>query len=138
MDIAIQCLRDTPMATTKQALLGKHIRKARQARGLTLAQLADLARIDAGFLNYIELGSKAPSMQTLYKIAEGLDVAPGQLLVSEAPAPPYRCSVDDAIRHQVRALLAGRSQEEKAELLAVLKTLKDPRRVKALQAVLGR
>lgn len=109
--------------------LGTAVRRWRKASDLTLAQLAERAQIDPGFLAYIEGGKKAPSLQTLCKIACALDVSFHDLF-KDAPIgfDDQRLKVD---RH-VRLLCTGASKKELDELLAALKVLRKPGVAKAL------
>ncbi len=59
----------------------KRIRELRIARGMSIQALADYANIDRSNLSNIENG-KVVNMwfTTLYKIAEALEVPPGELV----------------------------------------------------------
>jgi len=53
--------------------LGKRIRQARQARGVTGAQLADMIGVSANYISELERGiKKNPSMQVVSGMAEVL------------------------------------------------------------------
>lgn len=56
-------------------LSGSRIRAVRKARGLTAGQLAEKAGISEVSLLHIECGSRGPSYQTIYSIAEALDAS---------------------------------------------------------------
>lgn len=58
----------------KKKLLGKRIKEIRKARGLTQEKLAELIDIETCSLSAIEIGRHFPSMPTIEKIAENLDV----------------------------------------------------------------
>lgn len=58
----------------KKKLLGKRIKEIRKARGLTQEKLAELIDIETCSLSAIEIGRHYPSMPTIEKIAENLDV----------------------------------------------------------------
>lgn len=59
--------------------LGTVIRTAREAAGLSRAQLADRARISAVFVSKIEQGVKGPSPSTLVRLANALGVTAVEL-----------------------------------------------------------
>ena len=125
------------MGNELAGLVGGRIRAVRKARGLSVRQLADLADVDTGFLGHMEAGRKLPGIETLVKIAGGLDVAPGELLATASrPASPQ--GLDAQAIGQLKALLARRTPEQKKSVLAVLKLLRDPRRVEGLRAALRR
>lgn len=60
-------------------MIANSIYSARRRRGLTLAQLASATHLDKGYLSRVERGQKSPSISTLLKIAEALDVQVSQL-----------------------------------------------------------
>ena len=59
---------------------GAKIRKLRKERGLSLRQFALMIGIDKGYLVDVEYGRKSPTLDTLAKIACGLDVEMSELL----------------------------------------------------------
>lgn len=115
------------------ANVGAAIRAWRKKADLTMGQLGELAGVDPGFLAYIETGKKAPSLETLAKIARGLSVSLADLFRSV----PQDSSANYKLQQQIMALLHDRSAAEKAELAALLKQLNDnPARVKALRQLI--
>lgn len=58
---------------------GKRIRCMRQRRGISLRGFALMIGIDKGFLVDIEHGRKSPTLDTIEKIASGLDVKTSEL-----------------------------------------------------------
>lgn len=66
-------------ALPSHMMIANSIYSARRRRGLTLAQLASATDLDKGYLSRVERGQKSPSISTLLKIAEALDVQVGQL-----------------------------------------------------------
>lgn len=115
------------------AQVGAGIRAWRKKAGLTMNRLAELADIDGGFLATIETGKKAPSVVTLAKLAKALEIRLGDLF-SEVPKESE--PLDAQLERRLRSLAHGRSASEKADLLAILKQLQDPERVKALRRLI--
>ena len=115
--------------------IGTMIRGLRKKAGLTISQLAELASMDGGFLNYIETGKKAPSLRTLDGIAKGLGVPLSKLFL-EAEPRSIGSDLDFKISQQIRALLHGRTPTQKTDLLAILKLFRNPERVKALRLIM--
>jgi transcriptional regulator with XRE-family HTH domain len=76
------------------AALAHQIKGARAARGLTLADLAAQVGLDKGYLSKVERGLKMPSIATLVKLAQALDISVSQL---------FGESVDDGVIHVSRA-----------------------------------
>lgn len=60
--------------------IGKSIREARKRRRLSQEALAELAGINRSFLGEIERGEATPSIQTLQKLANGMDVKLSELI----------------------------------------------------------
>jgi len=57
-------------------LLGKRIQSIRKSRNLTQEKLAEMIGIEPPSLSYLETGKYAPSIETLQKLSEILNVAP--------------------------------------------------------------
>lgn len=55
-------------------LLGQKIRELRTGRDLTQKELGERAGISAKYLQFIEAGTRDPSLKTVYMIAKGLKV----------------------------------------------------------------
>lgn len=115
-------------------MLGSRIKTLRKQAGLTISQLAEMADIDGGFLNYIENGKKAPSLDTLGKIAKGLSVSMADLFSPQVfkPENPF----DHQVASQIKAILNGKSREEKEKFLAVLKGLKNSEILSAIHKIM--
>jgi transcriptional regulator with XRE-family HTH domain len=60
--------------------LGRGIRRARQEAGISMRALAARSGLSQPFLSAVERGLSMPSIATLYRIAEALDVTPSTLL----------------------------------------------------------
>jgi len=67
-------------------LVGERLRAARHERGLSLAALAEAARIGKGSLSEIENGARNPTLSTLYALADALGVPLATLLAERAGA----------------------------------------------------
>ena len=95
--------------------LGKNVRRARWAAGLTQAQLAAKG-ISFRYLGEIERGERNPSVETLFILSRHLGVTPALLVDVDAAAterarakltgatiePPKRGRKPSAARHQRR------------------------------------
>ncbi|MBC7323990.1 MAG: helix-turn-helix transcriptional regulator, partial [Moorella sp. (in: Bacteria)] len=81
--------------------LGHKLRQAREEQGLTQAELAKAAGVSAGLIGQIEQGKVQPSLKTLEKIGEVLNISPCYFIADEA-------GVDEILNqmsHDVRYLL---------------------------------
>ncbi|MET7938292.1 helix-turn-helix transcriptional regulator [Streptomyces sp. NPDC005322] len=59
---------------------GMHLRRLREARGLTLEELATRSEMSFRGVVYIEHGRRNPSLTTLLNLARGLQAEPSALL----------------------------------------------------------
>jgi transcriptional regulator with XRE-family HTH domain len=63
--------------------IGGHLRESRQARNLSLRELAQLLGVSPSLISQIETGRANPSVSTLYAIATELDVSLDELLFGD-------------------------------------------------------
>jgi quercetin dioxygenase-like cupin family protein len=63
--------------------LGRGIRQARETAAISMRALAARSGLSQAFLSAVERGLSMPSIATLYRIAEALDVPPSSLLPDE-------------------------------------------------------
>ncbi len=87
-----------PTQLRRRPLVGGRIRRRRQDRGLTLAQVAGATGLNVSFLSQVENDKASPSLETLAAIADVFEVPITWLLVDAAPAPRV------VRRHERRAL----------------------------------
>ncbi|MFJ5553393.1 helix-turn-helix domain-containing protein [Streptomyces sp. NPDC093225] len=102
---------------TPEALaVGRVIRARRKERGVPMAELAARSGLSQPFLSQLERGLTTPSLSSIYRIAEALDVAPGTFL--RPPARPGTVShesdpqvirVSEAAGQVARVLIPGGS-----------------------------
>jgi transcriptional regulator with XRE-family HTH domain len=59
----------------------KGLRRAREQAGLSQRKLAQLAGFDASYINHLEAGDRTPSLEGLEKLARGMEVPVGVLLL---------------------------------------------------------
>jgi transcriptional regulator with XRE-family HTH domain len=83
-------LNDVTATGLRGEEMGRRLRAARQARQLTLRELAQRLRVSPSMISQIETGRASPSVSTLYAIANELDVSLDELLFNDRrpPAPP--------------------------------------------------
>jgi predicted transcriptional regulator len=62
---------------------GDNLKKHRKAMGLSLRQLAALADTDHAMIDRYERGATNPSLTTLAKLAEALEIEPHELLMKK-------------------------------------------------------
>jgi transcriptional regulator with XRE-family HTH domain len=96
--------------------VGREVRRWRQARGLTLAQVGERCGLNIGYLSQIENDKAVPSLEALAAIAAGLDVSPAWLLIDSGMPPRIvRASERPRVEGPSRAFLtevdAGTSRD---------------------------
>lgn len=65
----------------RTGLVGHVIQECRQNRGLSQEVLSGLATLDRSHYSKIERGLRSPTIDTLFKIARALDMAPHELVI---------------------------------------------------------
>lgn len=73
-----------------RALVGRNVRKARLAEGLTQEQLADLSGFSQQYLSDLERGKRNPTVVTLWELAQVLGVTPVDLIAPDEEAVAAR------------------------------------------------
>ena len=61
-------------------IVGKVIQEYRERRGLSQEVVSGLADIGRTHLSAIERGVRKPTLETFFKIADALDIAPSELM----------------------------------------------------------
>lgn len=86
--------------------VGTRIRELRAERGMSLAELADASELSKGHLSSVEHGLAAITIQTISRLAKGLDVP--ALYILTFKADDERAHAAELVRHlpadQVRKL----------------------------------
>lgn len=87
-------------------VLGKRIREARQARGLSLEDLGALAEVAWTNIGKIERGVASPTVETLIRITTAIELEPGVLLAGITPdmypGRHHRLTASDFITERAR------------------------------------
>ncbi|MGG0739568.1 helix-turn-helix domain-containing protein [Niallia taxi] len=93
-------------------LFGSKIREIRKAKGLTQEELAERCGLQNTYIGGIERGERNISLQSVDKLAEGLEVIPFELFKFD-DLSLYNLSNDKSkmITEQLR-LIGSRSEEE--------------------------
>jgi len=104
-------------SSSSRAAIGSRLRAARQARSLTIAQVADSTGLTKGFISRVERDLTSPSVSTLVAICDVLDTAIGDLfastdalLVRAADAPRINLGGIDAVERLLSPRHYGRFQ----------------------------
>lgn len=68
------------MARSRSEAIGDAVREARKALDFSQEKAALTCGVDRSFFGKIERGEKNPTLDTLWRIADGLDTTPSKLL----------------------------------------------------------
>jgi transcriptional regulator with XRE-family HTH domain len=102
--------------------IGSRIRQLRKQRKLTQEELGEQTGVNYSYIGQIERGDKTPSLKTLIKIAEGLDVTLGYL-IQETP-PTYHDKHDNALHNELLRLVHDCTPKELALIVDVVRAIK--------------
>ncbi len=94
--------------------LGKRIKKARKAKGLTQDKLAELTGISTVFYGEIERGIKLPSLPVFVAIVEALDASADDLLRDTLSSGKYY------VNNEITEKLDKLTPDQRATALAIL------------------
>src|SRR5260370_17134727 len=83
--------------------LGPRIRRARLQRGLSLAQLSALSGFSPSFLSLVERNRTSPSLTSLTKLAEALNISASSLL----PNSPTNAALLHRATYTIPSLILG-------------------------------
>jgi transcriptional regulator with XRE-family HTH domain len=106
---------------------GSRLQKLREVRGLTQAELGRRAGIAAASVSHFETGQRAPSLESLVKLADALEVSADALLGRADMTVPAGTQVDpiflqasrasaetlDTLKRVTAAILSGVERREK-------------------------
>ncbi len=71
-----------------QELIGWNLRRLRVERNISQDDLALIANVERAYVGYLERGQRNPTVATLGRLAEALDVHISQLFVQPSDADP--------------------------------------------------
>jgi transcriptional regulator with XRE-family HTH domain len=67
-------------------LVGRNVRRIRQAKGLTQEELAERSGFGQNYLSDLERGRRNPTVVTLWELAQTLGVTPVELITPDDEA----------------------------------------------------
>lgn len=100
-------------------LIGKRIKQARKAKGLTQEQLAELLDVSVGYVSQIERGITKPNLEMLSAVCDQLSCALDALLTGCSTNQPAYLS--DELYEKCRAL----PEKKKRKALQIIDILLD-------------
>jgi transcriptional regulator with XRE-family HTH domain len=60
--------------------VGKHLREAREAAGLTQTQLAEKADVHRTYVSMLERNEKSPTLDVFFRLCKALKVSPSKMM----------------------------------------------------------
>ena len=85
--LAVEKQQVRPKTPAPVTQVGREVRRWRQVRGLTLAQVGERSGLNVGYLSQIENEKALPSLEALAAIAGAIDV-PAAWLLLDSTSPP--------------------------------------------------
>ncbi len=92
---------------------GDRIRELRRRKGLSLEALGEQAKLNDKFIQAVETARQAPTIDTIEKLARGLDVPLRELLTFEDESPK-------ALRARAKELVGKASDHDLARIVRLL------------------
>jgi len=102
--------------------VGERIRYYRLLKGMSQEALALEANINAAFLGHLERGLKSPTVTTLEKITDALEISMGELFSDGLLQRGKHDRKQAAIEH-MEYLLHGVSDEEAEQLVEIIQSV---------------
>ncbi|HOK55955.1 MAG TPA: helix-turn-helix transcriptional regulator [bacterium] len=99
--------------------IGRKIREVRKSKKITQEELAYRIGVTPNFIGLIERGKKRPSIETLRKISDALEV-PVSYFFDKIT---YKLPEEDIITKKISAILKDTTEEEKKGIYKFLKSI---------------
>ena len=104
-------------------VVGRNIRMARKAQGLSQLALAERSELSADFIGKIERGTTSPSIESLRAIATAMNLSLGDLFAGELQADSSQEALIELI-----GLCRGRTREDIELLVGIARLVFQGRR----------
>ena len=99
------------------ALFGHRLRTYRKEKGLTIEKLAEQVGLSPNYLGNVERGKKLPSMATLIRIVNVLDISADELLKDDVNRADY------LVDAEISARMANLTQRQRVAVLRMLDSI---------------
>jgi transcriptional regulator with XRE-family HTH domain len=103
--------------------VGRNIRMARKAQGLSQLALAERSELSADFIGKVERGTTSPSIESLKAIATAMNLSLGDLFAGELQADSSQEALIELI-----GLCRGRTREDIELLVGIARLIFQGRR----------
>ena len=99
--------------------IGKRLKQARLARGMTQTQLSEAAGISPSFLSNLERGCQAMNVETLISLLDILNVSADWLLNNKTDSATHAAALE------IEKELASCTPKERDTILRLVRMMKD-------------
>ena len=106
-----------------KAWVGRNIRAARKAKGLSQFQLAERSGLSIDFIGKVERGTASPSLESLKAIATAMNLSLGNLFAGDLQADSSQEALIELI-----GLCRGRTREDIELLVGIAQLIFQGRR----------
>lgn len=98
--------------------LGMRVRQARKKQNVTQEQLGELCELSAAHIGHIERGTRIPSVDTLFRIAQALDVSM-DYLIFDSIAP------DENLFITINSILQNKDKRKVKTFMTIVRAIAD-------------
>lgn len=110
------------MINREDELIGRRIKEARHKLGLTQEELGERARLHYSYIGQVERGNKIPSLKTLKKIAQALNI---KLEVLLEDAPEKEISPQHLLAQELMATVKNSSPDDIKMYIRIIRQIQN-------------
>ena len=100
---------------------GNRLRTLRNGKKMSQEELSFKASISAAHLGQIERAEKKPTLETIGRLADALEISLPELFVFEAVDVSDRFDSENMVISKINAQLAGLTADEQKDILRIIK-----------------
>lgn len=100
---------------------GNRLRTMRTEKKMSQEELSFRAGISAAHLGQIERAEKKPTLETIGKLAEALEISLPELFAFEANSNDSETGTEDIIISKINSQLKGLTLEEQKDILRIIR-----------------
>ena len=100
---------------------GNRLRMLRCGMKMSQEELSFRAGISAAHLGQIERAEKKPTLETIGKLADALEISLSELFVFEEVSAPNKLEIESMVTSKIIAQLAGLTENEQKDILRIIK-----------------